>query len=205
MANRYPPSVAARSPRGGSRPRSAPSASAAREQRSHLPGRLLGLTAIPPVCALIAALLAHWRAPPADALYMGPLRAVLTALAYYLVLVTGMRITARALRWLARSYQIPITARRAAALVGEMATPLLVVGLVALTPWLWFHLAAGLAALVASAYLVWRRVPKALNLSGTRAHGFCLGVWVLGATMLVFMLAATVLLWDAGLAPGLTI
>ncbi len=200
MANRAPPSVAARLLRD--RPGSA---AGVRRHGSRLPGRLLVLAAIPPVCALIAALLAHWRAPPADALYMGPLRAVLTALAYYLVLVAGVRVTARGVCWLARSYRIPITARRATALIGESATPLLLAGLAALTPWLWFHLGVGLAAQAASGYLVWRKIPAALALSGTRARLFCLAVWVLGATVLVFMVAATVLLWDAGLAPGLSI
>ncbi len=169
------------------------------------PRRLRILAAVPAVCTGLGAVLAHWRSGPGDTLFMSPVRALMTALAYYLLLIGGVRMTARAVHWLARSYRIPVTAQQAMALTCDTAAPLLLAGPAALVPWLWLHLAVGLAALAGSSWLVWRNVPVALNLSGRAAARFAGAVMVLGAATLVFMVAGTVLLWDAGLAPGLSI
>lgn len=167
--------------------------------------RLLVLAAVPAASTCLGALLGHGRPGSGADLFMSPPRALATALLYYLILITAVRATARAIRRLARSYRVPMTRPRALLLTLRSAAPLLLGGLTAAAPWLQLHLAAGLGTLACCGYLVWRNVPLVTELSGKDAAQFSGAVMVVGTAMLIVVVAATVLLWDAGLAPALAI
>ena len=100
-----------------------------------------------------------------------------------------------------QTYGAKQTLPQCIALAAYTATPLFLAGLMLLYPLLWLNLLLGLPALAYTVYLLYTGVPVMMGISRERGFLFASAVLAVGLVMLVGVLAATVILWGAGIGP----
>ena len=84
-------------------------------------------------------------------------------------------------------------------LAAYTATPLLMAGLTALFPVLWFVVLAGLAALCYSVYLLYSGVPIMMNIPEEKGFIYSSSVVTCGLVLIVALMAASAIVFNSGL------
>ena len=105
------------------------------------------------------------------------------------------------IHWMGRTYGAKQSPPQCIALAAYTATPLFLIGIMLLYPLLWLNLLLGLPALAYTVYLLYTGVPVMMGISRERGFLFASAVLAVGLVMLVGVLAATVILWGAGIGP----
>jgi hypothetical protein len=108
------------------------------------------------------------------------------------------------IHWMGKTYGSKQPLPQCVALAAYTATPLFLISVMLLYPVLWLNLIIGLPALAYSVYLLYTGVPIMMDIPKERGFLFASAVLAVGLVMLVGVLAATVILWGAGVGPVFT-
>ena len=84
-------------------------------------------------------------------------------------------------------------------LAAYASTPLLMVGLAALFPVLWFMVIAGLGAMTYSVYLLYSGVPIMMNIPEEKGFIYSSSVVTCGLVLIVALMAASAIVFNLGL------
>ena len=165
---------------------------------------VLILAAIPPLCAFIGATQVGWEGGIGDTVRLTIMSGVQIAIAFYLALLVAVFIMGKAIHWMAHTYGSAPSLDKCVVLAAYTATPLFLIGIVALYPLVWLNLLIGLAALAYTVYLLYTGVPIIMQVTKEQGFLFSTAVLTVGMVTLVGMLAVTILLWGFGITPSFT-
>ena len=159
---------------------------------------------IPAVAGYVGTTRTGWQIGAGDVVRLTEASALRIAVLYYLAMVAATFSVAWMIHWMSRTYGASQPLGQCYALATYTATPLFLVGVVQLQPILWLNLIAGLPALGYTIFIFYTGVPAMMEIPEERGFLFASAVMAFGLVALVATLAATVLLWSSGFAPGFT-
>jgi Yip1 domain len=159
------------------------------------------LAAIPAVAGYYGTTRVGWHVIAREVHRLTPESALPMAIATYVTLLVAVFVVGMLIHWMERTYGAKADLDAAVALAGHTATPLFLVGVSLLYPLLWVNLLLGLPALAYSVYLLYSGVPVITGISKERGFLFASAVLAVGLVMFIGVLAATVILWSAGVGP----
>lgn len=124
----------------------------------------------------------------------------LTAL-FYLAMLAGIYIIGKFIDFFAATYGVGERSPRGITLAAYTATPVFLLGIIAVYPNIWVNMLAGLTAIGYSVYLLYQGLPILMKIPKERGFMFATSVVTVGLVMFVALLAATVVIWSVGIGP----
>jgi len=164
-------------------------------------GHALLLAAIPVAAAFVGATYVGWEGPGGEVTRLTAESAVPMALLFYLAMLVGVFALGQMIHWMAGTYGGTSTPADGVVLATHAATPLFMVGALALYPLVWVQMLVGYAAVAYSIYLLYIGVSIAMRVPRERSLLFATAVVTVGLVFVVALLGATVILWDLGVGP----
>ena len=162
---------------------------------------ILGLALIPAICGYYAAAHIGWSIGTTEPLMLSESSALVMSLVMYSALVVGVIALAYLIHWMAKTFDSTPDFTQSLELAAYTATPLLMVGITALFPVLWFVVMACLGAMSYSVYLLYSGVPIMMNIPEGKGFIYASSVVTCGLVLLVGLLTASVILFGVGLGP----
>jgi len=159
---------------------------------------------IPAVCAYVSAVNIGWSIGAGETIKLTHDSALLLSSAMYAATIFGIAALSSLVHWMAQTFGASPTRTKAFELSAYTATPLLMAGVAALYPELWFVTLAGLSGLAYSIYLLYTGIPVLMQIPDERGFVYASSVVTCGLVLLVSILAATAIFWSSGLAPVYT-
>ncbi len=167
-------------------------------------GHTMVLSLIPAVSGFIGTTQIGWQIGVGDPVRLTTTSAGTIAILYYLAMVAAVIGVGVVIRWMGQTYGASQPLSKCMVLASLTASPLFLIGIMQLYPVLWLNFVIGLVALGYTVYIFYSGVPIMMQISQERGFLFGSAVLAFGLVTLVGMLAVTILLWGAGLAPAFT-
>ncbi len=162
---------------------------------------ILIVALIPAICGYYAAAHIGWTIGVGDPIKISQSSAQLMAIAMYFALVIGVFALAYLIQWMAKTFDSTPNFIQSLELAAYTATPMLMVGVAALFPVLWFVALAGLAAVAYSVYLLYSGVPIMMNIPEEKGFIYSSSVVTCGLVLLVAIMAFSAVMWTMGFGP----
>lgn len=162
---------------------------------------ILIVALIPAICGYYAAAHIGWTIGVGDPIKISQSSAQLMAIAMYCALVVGVFALAYLIQWMAKTFDSTPSFIQSLELAAYTATPMLMVGVAALFPVLWFVALAGLAAVCYSVYLLYSGVPIMMNIPEEKGFIYSSSVVTCGLVLLVAIMAFSAVMWTMGFGP----
>ncbi len=160
---------------------------------------ILTIALIPAICGYYAAAHIGWTIGVGDPIKLTEPNAMFMSIAMYFGLIIGIISLAVLIQWMAKTFDSSPGFTQSLELAAYAATPLLMVGLTALFPVLWFVVLAGLAALCYSVYLLYSGVPIMMNIPEEKGFIYSSSVVTCGLVLIVALMAASAIVFNLGL------
>ena len=165
---------------------------------------ILTVALIPSICSYFAAAHIGWVIGTGDPIILSNNSAIVMAITFYFALIGGVFSLAYLIHWMAKTFDSTPDFIQSLELAAYTATPLLMVGITALYPVLWFVVMACLIAMSYSVYLLYSGVPIMMNIPEEKGFIYASSVVTCGLVLLVALLAGMVVLWGVGIGPEFT-
>lgn len=162
---------------------------------------ILVVALIPTICSYYAAAHIGWTIGVGDPIKISQSSAQLMALSMYFALVIGVMLLAYLIQWMAKTFDSKPTFVQSLELAAYTATPMLMVGIAALFPVLWFVALVGLAGVCYSVYLLYSGVPIMMNIPEDKGFIYSSSVVTCGLVLLVGIMAFSAVMWTLGFGP----
>jgi len=162
---------------------------------------ILVVALIPAICGYYAAAHIGWTIGVGDPIKISQGSAQLMAIAMYCALVLGVFALAYLIQWMAKTFDSKPSFVQSLELAAYTATPMLMVGIAALFPVLWFVALAVLAATAYSVYLLYSGVPIMMNIPEEKGFIYSSSVVTCGLVLLVAIMAFSAVMWTMGFGP----
>lgn len=162
---------------------------------------ILVVALIPAICSYYAAAHIGWTIGVGDPIKISQSSAQLMALSMYFALVIGVMLLAYLIQWMAKTFDSKPTFVQSLELAAYTATPMLMVGIAALFPVLWFVALVGLAGVCYSVYLLYSGVPIMMNIPEDKGFIYSSSVVTCGLVLLVGIMAFSAVMWTLGFGP----
>ena len=156
---------------------------------------------IPTICGYYAAAHIGWTIGAGDPIKLTQASALLMVVGMYFALIGGVFALAYLIHWMAKTFDSAPNFTQSLELAAYTSTPLLMVGITALFPVLWFVAIAGIVALSYSVYLLYSGVPIMMNIEEEKGFIYSSSVVTCGLVLLVGIMAASAVLWSLGFGP----
>ena len=162
---------------------------------------ILVIALIPAICGYYAAAHIGWTIGVGDPIKIHQGSAQLMAVALYFALVLGVLALAYLIQWMAKTFDSKPSFIQSLELAAYTSTPMLMAGIAALFPVLWFVALAGLAAVCYSVYLLYSGVPIMMNIPEDKGFIYSSSVVTCGLVLLVSIMALSAVMWTMGFGP----
>jgi len=162
---------------------------------------ILVVALIPAICGYYAAAHIGWTIGAGDLIKLTESSAAMMAIAMYFALFAGVFALAYLIHWMAITFDSTPSFTQSLELAAYASTPILMIGITALFPVLWFVVVAGLGALCYSIYLLYSGVPIMMNISEDKGFIYSSSVVTCGLILIVSVLAASAMMWTMGFGP----
>lgn len=162
---------------------------------------ILVVALIPAICAYYAAAHIGWTIGVGEPIKVSQSSAQVMAVGMYIALVSGVFALAYLIQWMAKTFDSKPNFIQSLELAAYTATPMLMVGIAALYPVLWFVTLAGLAAVSYSVYLLYSGVPIMMNIPEEKGFIYSSSVVTCGLVLLVAIMAFSAIMWTMGFGP----
>ena len=162
---------------------------------------ILVVALIPAICSYYATAHIGWTIGVGDPIKISQSSAQVMAISMYFALIGGVFALAYLIQWMAKTFDSKPSFIQSLELAAYTATPMLMVGITALFPVLWFVALAGLAAVSYSVYLLYSGVPIMMNIPEEKGFIYSSSVVTCGLVLLVAIMALSAIMWTMGLGP----
>jgi len=162
---------------------------------------ILVIALIPAICGYYAAAHIGWSIGTTEPLILSESNALVMSVIMYSALVFGVIALAYLIHWMAKTFDSTPNFSQSLELAAYTATPLLMAGVTALFPVLWFVVMACLGAMSYSVYLLYSGVPIMINIPEEKGFIYASSVVTCGLVLLVGLLAASIILFGVGIGP----
>ena len=116
-------------------------------------------------------------------------------------MLSGIFIIGKFIDFFAATYGVDSEDHNGVILAAYTATPLFLMGAIAIYPVLWMNVMAGVVAVCWSVYLLYEGLPILMKIPEERGFMFASSVLTVGLVMLVGLLAMSVIVWSIGIGP----
>lgn len=164
----------------------------------------LWLAAVPALAGYIGTTKVGWQVTAREVHKLTPESALPMAIASYVTMLLAVFFVGQLIHWMEKTYGGKADLGMSVGLAAYTATPLFLIGATLAYPLLWLNMLLGLPALAYSVYLLYTGVPIMTGIPKERGFLFASAVLAVGLVMFVGILAATVILWSAGIEPIVT-
>lgn len=165
---------------------------------------VLLLAAVPAVFGYLGTTQIGWQIGAREAVKLTHDSALTISILFYFTILAAVITVGKLIHWMSKTYGAKQNFPQSVALAAYTATPLFLISVMLLYPVLWLNLILGLPALAYTVYLLYTGVPIMMGIPRERGFLFASAVLAVGLVMLVGVLAATVILWGAGIGPVFT-
>ncbi len=162
---------------------------------------IMTIALIPAICGYYAAAHIGWSIGSGEVIMLTKDSAIMLAVAMYVALIVGVFALAYLIHWMAITFDSAPSFTQSLELAAYASTPLLMVGVTALFPILWFVVLASLGAICYSVYLLYSGVPIMMNIPEEKGFIYASSVVTCGLILMVGLLAATAMMWTSGFGP----
>ncbi|MCV2885960.1 YIP1 family protein [Aestuariibacter sp. AA17] len=159
------------------------------------------ISLIPAVMSYYASAHLGWSIGAGELIRLSHDSAVVMGVGLYFALMAGVVALAIVIHELAKTFDASPTYTQSLELAAYTATPLFMVGLAAFFPSLWFIMLVGFAGLSYSVYLLYSGVPILMHIPEDKGFIYASSVVTCGLVLLVFLMAASVIIWSQGIEP----
>ena len=155
------------------------------------------LAAIPAISAFIGTTQVGWVIGARAPVMLTLDSALWMTLMSYVAMLAGVGVMGAFVHWMARTYDAQPSLPRCVAFATYTATPLFIGGLAALYPHMWLGMMVGTAAICYTEYLLYVGLPTFMNIDPDEGFLF-------SSSVLVAIMAFTVIVWGLGVGPVYT-
>ena len=163
------------------------------------------LASIPAVSLYIGMTQVGWSLAGEEYTPLSVERAAALSFAFYGAMLVGIAIMSYATFWMEKTFEVEASFERCLTLISFTATPMFLVGLVALLPLLWLNILVVLGAVSYSLYLLYVGVPIYMGITEGRGFLFSSSILTVALCTLVGCLGLTIMVWSSGIIPQLSI
>ena len=156
---------------------------------------------IPCAFAYYASAYAGFSIGARESILLTPQSALTLAVTMYLGIVVGVLVLAYLIHSMAKIFGASPSYTQALELAAYTATPVLMAGVAALYPELWFVSMAFLAGVAYSVYLLYSGVPILMHIPEERGFLYSSSVVTAGLILMVILMVVTAMAWTNGFAP----
>jgi hypothetical protein len=165
---------------------------------------VLPMALIPAISALIGSSYMGWGLVGEKIVKLTFENALTLSIVAYVALCTAVAVVAYLIQWMANTYGSKPSFNRCFSLAAYSASPLFLVGVVALYPLLWADTLLTLVAIGFSVKLLFSGVPIMMDIDKDKAFLFANSILTVCMILIIGLFAITVLFWGYGLAPVFT-
>ena len=141
---------------------------------------------IPAICGYYAAAHIGWSIGAGDPIKLTQQSALLMSIGMYAAIICGVFALAYLIHWMAKTFDSTPNFTQSLELAAYTATPILMSGISALFPELWFVVVVGLGALAYSVYLLYSGVPIMMNIPEEKGFIYASSVVTCGLVLIGF-------------------
>jgi hypothetical protein len=123
------------------------------------------------------------------------------AVSVYFALAFGVFLLGFLIQWMAKTFDSKPDYIQSLELATYTATPLIMVGVTALFPVLWFVTLSVISAMIYSIYLLYTGVPIMMNIPEEKGFIYASSVVTCGLVLLISLMAITAMMWTTGFGP----
>ena len=162
---------------------------------------LVVLAAIPPASAFVGSTYVGWQVGSGVTHTLTSESAMLLSIAAYIAILVAVFVLSLFIQWMAKTYGANPNLASCVKLTAYSFTPLFLAGLLGAYPILWLDMLVSLIAIGMSVNLLFKGVPKLMDINEEKAFLFSSSILTVSMVSLVGMLAVTVIFWGSGLSP----
>lgn len=162
---------------------------------------VLVVALIPTICGYYATAHIGWVIGSGTPIKIEQNIALLMAISLYAALVLGILALGYLIQWMAKTFDSKPSFIQSLELAAYVSTPMLMVGIAALFPVLWFVVLAGLGAIGYSIYLLYSGVPIMMNIPEGKGFIYSSSVVTCGLVLLVGIMAFSAVMLTMGFGP----
>jgi hypothetical protein len=162
---------------------------------------ILTISLIPAICSYYATAHIGWTIGVGDPIRISTQSAQIMAVSMYIGLIVGIFALAYLIQWMAETFDAKPDFVQALELAAYTSTPLLMVGVTALFPVLWFVALSVIIAVSYSIFLLYSGVPIMMNIPEEKGFIYSSSVVTCGLVLMVALMAATAMMWTLGFGP----
>lgn len=154
-------------------------------------------------CAFAYYASAHlgWSIGARESIYLTQGSALMLAGIMYIGLIGCVLALSYIIHWMAKTFGASPTFTQSLELTAYTATPVLMSGIAAIYPELWFISMAFLAGVAYSVYLLYTGVPILMHIPEERGFIYASSVVTAGLVLMVVLMVTTAIAWTNGFSP----
>lgn len=120
---------------------------------------------------------------------------------FYAAMLAGIFILGKFIDFFAATYDAVERVPQGVTLAAYTATPIFLIGVIAVYPNIWVNMLAGLCAIAYAVYLLYEGLPILMRIPKERGFMFATAVLTVGMVMFVSLLVISVVIWSMGIGP----
>jgi len=159
------------------------------------------LAMVPAAAAFYGTTVVGWQVGDGNVVRLSESSAAQLCVLFYGDILCGIYLIGKFIDFFAMTFGVAESEHRGTVLAAYTATPLFLVGIIAVYPVLWVNMIAGILAVCWSVYLLYEGLPILMKIPEERGFIFASSVLTVGLVMLVGLLAISVVIWSVGIGP----
>lgn len=164
-------------------------------------GHILLLALIPAAAGFYGTTQVGWQIGDGQIIRLTQSSALQLSALFYGAMLAGIYIIGRFIDFFAATYEVKNDKPRGVILAAYTATPVFLMGVIAVYPNIWVNMTAGLIAVAYAVYLLYEGLPILMKIPPERGFMFASSVLTVGLVMFVGLLAISVVIWSMGVGP----
>lgn len=164
-------------------------------------GHILILALIPAAAGFYGTTQVGWQIGDGQVIRLTTGSALQLCVLFYAAMLAGIYIIGRFIDFFAATYEVKNDNPKGVILAAYTATPVFLMGVIAVYPNIWVNMLVGLIAITYSVYLLYEGLPILMKIPEDRGFMFASSVLTVGLVMFVGLLAISVVIWSMGVGP----
>ncbi|SHK74669.1 Protein of unknown function [Marinobacter antarcticus] len=164
-------------------------------------GHVLLLALIPALAGFFGTTQVGWQIGDGQVTRLSISSALSLSVLFYAAMLAGIFILGKFIDFFAATYDAVDETPRGITMAAYTATPIFLIGVIAVYPNIWVNMLAGLVAIAYAVYLLYEGLPILMRIPEDRGFMFATAVLTVGLIMFVALLAISVVIWSMGIGP----
>lgn len=164
-------------------------------------GHVLILALIPAFAGFIGTTQVGWQIGDGQVTRLSMKSGLSLSILFYAAMLAGIFILGKFIDFFSATYGVSEQTPRGVTMAAYTATPIFLIGVIAVYPNIWVNMLAGLVAIAYAVFLLYEGLPILMKIPEDRGFMFATAVLTVGLVMFVALLAISVVIWSAGVGP----